>query len=90
MPDKMKYAGLNKKRGGTLKQVTLKDGELFITLGQFLKYVGLIQTGGEAKYFLAEHEIFVNDEHENRRGKKLYEGDQIKIVDSGDFMINRH
>ncbi|MCO7175274.1 S4 domain-containing protein YaaA [Sporolactobacillus kofuensis] len=72
-----------------MKQLNLNNGELFITLGQLLKYEGLIQTGGEAKHFLSENEIFVNDEHENRRGKKLYEGDRIKIVDSGEFIISR-
>ncbi|MET1248381.1 S4 domain-containing protein YaaA [Sporolactobacillus sp. STCC-11] len=72
-----------------MKQVKLKAGESFITLGQLLKYEGLIQTGGEAKHFLAETEIFVNDEHENRRGKKLVEGDRIKISNSEEFIINR-
>ncbi|SFG26114.1 S4 domain-containing protein YaaA [Sporolactobacillus nakayamae] len=72
-----------------MKQVKLRAGESFITLGQLLKYEGLIQTGGEAKHFLAETEIFVNDEHENRRGKKLVEGDRIKISNSEEFIINR-
>jgi S4 domain protein YaaA len=72
-----------------LKKVQLKAGTAFITLGQLLKYEGLIQTGGEAKHFLAETEIFVNGEQENRRGKKLHEGDRIKISDAYEYMICR-
>ena len=32
-----------------------------ITLGQFLKFSGLISTGGEVKIFLEESDIFVNN-----------------------------
>ena len=50
-----------------------------ITLGQFLKFSGLISTGGEVKNFLKESTIFVNNITENRRGKKLFSGDLIEI-----------
>lgn len=50
----------------------------YITLGQLLKEVGIIDTGGMAKWFLAEHEVFVNGELENRRGRKLYPGDEVR------------
>ena len=55
--------------------------EEFITLGQVLKELGLVATGGQAKLFLAENEgqIFVNGELENRRGKKLRDGDKLEI-----------
>ncbi len=50
-----------------------------ITLGQLLKVAGLIQTGGEVKFYLAETSIKVNDEHDNRRGRKLHPGDIITV-----------
>lgn len=50
-----------------------------ITLGQFLKFSGLISTGGEVKIFLEESDIFVNNITENRRGKKLFSGDLVEI-----------
>ncbi|WP_017725793.1 S4 domain-containing protein YaaA [Halalkalibacterium ligniniphilum] len=53
----------------------------YITLGQLLKEVGAIDTGGMAKWYLAEHEVFVNDELEQRRGKKLYPGDRVRLGD---------
>ena len=57
----------------------LKITTPYITLQQLLKIENVISSGGEAKYYLMEHEVFVNDELENRRGRKLYPGDIIKI-----------
>ncbi len=51
----------------------------YITLAQFLKIVGLIDTGGQAKYFLLDNKLLLNNELESRRGKKVYQGDIIKI-----------
>lgn len=59
----------------------------YITLGQFLKLTSIISSGGMAKPFLAQTEIYVNDEEENRRGKKLYANDIISIPNIGDFQI---
>lgn len=53
--------------------------EKYILLGQFLKFSGVISNGGEAKYFLMENEVFVNGIAENRRGKKLFDGDVIEV-----------
>ncbi len=51
----------------------------FITLGQLLKFLDLVSTGGEEKFFVATHDITFNGEAENRRGKKLRPGDRITI-----------
>ncbi len=55
----------------------------YITLGQFLKFVHLIDEGGMAKAYLATHEILVNDVLESRRGRKLRPGDRLKIGEIG-------
>lgn len=55
----------------------------YITLGQLLKAVDLISSGGQAKWFLAEHQVLVNGTPEQRRGKKLYPNDQVEIVGVG-------
>ncbi len=52
----------------------------YITLTQFLKIESFIGSGGEAKYFLAEEKVYLNGILENRRGKKLYDGDVIEIL----------
>lgn len=60
----------------------------FVTLGQFLKLANLIQTGGEAKEFLSNHEILVNGELDNRRGRKLYDGMVISLLNKK-FVIKK-
>jgi S4 domain protein YaaA len=61
------------------KSVKLRKDEPFITLGVLLKITGIIDTGGQAKFFLAENIVLVNGEEENRRGRKLYHGDLIQV-----------
>ena len=58
----------------------------YIKLGQFLKLAHLIDTGGQEKMFLATQLIFVNGESENRRGRKLFPNDIVKIEDK-EFLI---
>jgi S4 domain protein YaaA len=60
----------------------------FITLGQFLKYVDLVQSGGEVKAFLAVNDIKVNGEIENRRGKKLRPNDIVVVNKNREFLIS--
>ncbi len=69
-----------------IKEVKIQDES--VTLGQFLKICDLISSGGEAKFFLKENEVFVNEEKEDRRGRKLYENDLVKINDEA-FKICR-
>ncbi len=51
----------------------------YVTLGQFLKMTDWIDTGGQAKFAVKELDIKVNNEKEDRRGRKLYPGDIIVI-----------
>lgn len=51
----------------------------FITLGQFLKIENFISSGGAAKFYLQENKIFINNQLDIRRGRKLYSKDIIKI-----------
>ena len=59
----------------------------YITLGQFFKLDDVIQSGGMAKWFLSEHEVFINNELDVRRGRKLRVGDKIEIPEFGSFTI---
>lgn len=52
----------------------------YITLQQLLKMEDFISSGGQAKYFLAYNEVYVNSEIEQRRGRKLYPNDIIEII----------
>ncbi|GEL07554.1 S4 domain-containing protein YaaA [Salisediminibacterium halotolerans] len=61
----------------------------YMTLGQALKEAAVIDSGGQAKWFLAEIPVFINDEQEaeSRRGRKLYPGDTVYIEDEPAFSI---
>ena len=60
---------------------TIKIYTDYITLGQMLKLAGIIRNGGEAKMFLASNNAYVNGELDNRRGRKLYDGFEVKVND---------
>jgi ribosome-associated protein len=60
----------------------------YITLGQFLKLADVIQSGGMAKWFLSEYEVYVNGEQDQRRGRKLRVGDRVEIEENGAFIIS--
>lgn len=51
----------------------------YITLGQFVKAINLVSSGGMEKAFLQEATIIYNGEKENRRGKKIYPKDRVII-----------
>lgn len=59
----------------------------FITLGQALKLTDAIDSGGMAKWFLQETDVYVNGEIEKRRGRKLRAGDVVNIPGCGRFVI---
>ena len=60
-------------------EIQLKSDQEYITLQSLLKITDIISTGGMAKAYLAENEVLVNGELEDRRGRKLYSGDEIKV-----------
>lgn len=51
----------------------------YITLGQFLKYAKVCDTGGQAKRFIQEGKVKVNGIIELKRGRKLYKNDIIEV-----------
>ncbi|MFU1798049.1 S4 domain-containing protein YaaA [Paenibacillus azoreducens] len=61
----------------------------YIKLDQFLKLADCVSTGGMAKALLAEGQVLVNGEPEERRGRKLYPGDRINVEDCGEFTVIR-
>lgn len=57
----------------------IKINSEYITLGQFLKFSGIITNGCEAKEYIEHNNVFVDDIIEKRRGRKLYPNCIIKI-----------
>ncbi|HHX78906.1 MAG TPA: S4 domain-containing protein YaaA [Acholeplasmataceae bacterium] len=62
-----------------MKEIRIKTE--YITLGQFLKFISIIGSGSDAKLFLENEEVYVNDEKEDRRGRKLYPNYIIRVLD---------
>ena len=50
-----------------------------LKLDQFLKYQGLVGTGGEAKLRIQRGDVQVNGSIETRRGRQLALGDAVTI-----------
>lgn len=58
---------------------TIKLREEFIKLGQALKAAGLVESGVEAKEVIQNGLVLVNGEIDERRGRKLYDGDIVSF-----------
>ena len=68
-----------------MEEIRIRDE--FIKLGQLLKLADLVQDGVEAKYVITDGLVKVNGEMDDRRGRKVYEGEvvsydgkEIKVV----------
>ena len=59
-------------------KIKIKKEEEYITLQSVLKLTGIVDTGGMVKAYLATEKVLVNNELENRRGRKLYSGDIVE------------
>lgn len=55
----------------------MSQDSITIKLDQFLKWVGAVNTGGEAKVLIQYGEVLVNGAVETRRGRKLVPGDVV-------------
>lgn len=55
----------------------VRDGT--IQLNQFLKLMGIVGTGGQAKLMIQGGDVKVNDMVETRRGRRLVRGDKVTV-----------
>ena len=67
-----------------MEKTEVRLREDFIKLGQALKAAGIAQSGVDAKFMIQDGEVKVNGETELRRGRKLYDQDEITC---GDVLI---
>ncbi|MDR2323553.1 MAG: RNA-binding S4 domain-containing protein [Microbacterium sp.] len=61
--------------GGVNDDVSI--GGESIRLGQFLKFAGLLDSGGDAKEAIIDGYVQVNGEVDRRRGRQLVDGDLV-------------
>ena len=57
----------------------IKIRDEFSKLGQALKLAGGVEDGVEAKFVIQDGLVKVNGEVDERRGRKVYEGDVISF-----------
>lgn len=57
----------------------IKLRDEFIKLGQALKAAGLVESGVDAKEVIVQGLVVVKGEIETRRGRKLYDGDEVEF-----------
>lgn len=50
-----------------------------IRLGQFLKFTGLADTGGQARQWIQAGFVFVDGQPETRRGRQLADGMRVEV-----------
>ena len=63
-----------------MEEISLREGDDYIKLGQLLKKVNMMSSGVDAKMVILDGLVSVNGEVELRRGKKIYPGDEVTIV----------
>jgi ribosome-associated protein len=56
------------------------EGRPYLTLAQFVKRAKLVESGGEAKHRVRQGGIEVNGQAEVRPGRKLHQGDRVRIA----------
>ncbi|MFN7677185.1 MAG: RNA-binding S4 domain-containing protein, partial [Cyanobacteriota bacterium] len=57
-----------------------KEAQPTIQLAQFLKVLGWVGTGGEAKLLIQRGDVRVNGAIETRRGRQLQAGDVVELA----------
>ena len=60
-----------------------------INLDQLLKWSSIVDSGGIVKFMIEDQLIKVNGEVVTQRRKKIYPGDIIEIIDSGQWEVQR-
>ena len=60
-----------------------------INLDQLLKWASIVDSGGIVKFMIEDQLIKVNGEVVKQRRKKIYPGDIIEIIDSGQWEVQR-
>ncbi len=59
------------------RPVDVPVGSEMIRLGQFLKFAGVLDTGGDVKEAIIDGYVTVNGEVDRRRGRQLHDGDIV-------------
>ena len=56
-------------------EISIRENDEFIKLGQAMKKAGLVDSEVDAKMVILDGQVTVNGQTELQRGKKLHDGD---------------
>lgn len=70
-----------------MQQIAIQTDK--INLDQFLKWAGVVESGGQVKLFIDDGMILVNGVIVQERRKKIYPGDRIEIDGIGSWQVVR-
>lgn len=76
-----------KKVGRLMEKNVIHIKGEYITLSQLLKLTNLFDSGGIIKNYINEEGVFVNEQLEFRRGRKLYHDDIVKLKSGEMFHV---
>ncbi len=62
-----------------MEEITIRNGDEFIKLGQAIKAAGFVESGVEAKIVIQDGLVKVNGKVEPQRGKKLVGGEIVEF-----------
>ena len=64
-----------------MEELTIRNNDGFIKLGQAIKAAGFVENGVEAKIVIQDGLVKVNGKVETQRGKKLTGGEKVEYKD---------
>ncbi len=62
-----------------MPQLEIRIATPAIGIGQFLKWAGIADTGGQSRFLIANGRVTVNGEIELRYGRRLVSGDRVRV-----------
>jgi len=77
--DERRMAALVSTCRASVDQEDAMQDDPVIRLDQFMKLVGMVGSGGQAKHLIQDGQVLVNDVVETRRSKKLRPGDVVTL-----------
>lgn len=66
-----------RKEGISMTEISIRQDEEYIKLGQAMKKAGMAGSGVDAKMVIQDGLVTVNGKVEIQRGKKLHDGDIV-------------
>ncbi len=59
----------------------------YIKLGQLVKKLNLVDTGGQSKFFIKSHDIRVDNQSNLKRGSKVWSNSTVWIDDQVFYVV---